>query len=100
MSPLAIAASLLAVILFSLLTSYGRIRWFGRKFHGAIIISEATASVSFVSFILLIGWQTASVWRPVLLVVTGLLWLLAGVWTAQIDKAQQRTSSAPEGEIA
>ena len=100
MSPFAIAAFLAAVALLSLLTSYGRIRWFGRKFHGAIIISEATASVSFVSFILLMGWQTASAWRLAFMAVTGLVWLLAGVWTAQIDKAQRKISNAPEGEIA
>ena len=100
MSPLAIAASLLAVILFSLLTSYGRIRWFGKKFHWAIIISEATASVSFVSFILLIGWQTASAWRPALIIAAGLVWLLAAVWSAQIDKAQREVSRVPKGKIA
>ncbi len=73
MSPLAIAASLVAVALFSLLTSYGRIRWFGKKFHWGIVAVEAIGSVSIVSCILLIGWQTASVWHPVLLIVTGLL---------------------------
>ncbi len=48
MSPLATVASLIAVILFSLLTSYGRIRWFGRKFHQTIIVVEAVGSVSLV----------------------------------------------------
>ena len=100
MSPLAVIASLIAVALFSLLTSYGRIRWFGKKFHGAVIASEALSGVSFVSFILLMGWQTASAWRPALIGVTGLVWLLAGVWAAQIDKAQHKISRAPKGEVA
>ncbi len=98
MSPLAIVASLIAVILLSLLISYGRIRWFGRKFHWPIVASEAVGSVSFVSWILVFGWQTASVWRPVLLAGTGLLWLLAGFWSAQINKAQ-KLLSAPKGKI-
>lgn len=100
MSPLVVAASLIAVALFSLLTSYGRIRWFGKKFHWSIITVEAVGSVSLLSCILLMGWQTASAWRPALMVVTGLIWLLAGVWSAHIDKAQRKISRAPEGEVA
>ena len=98
MSPL-VAAAFLVAALFSLLTSYGRIRWFGKKLHWLVAASEAAGSVSFVSWILVFGWQTASVWRPVLLVVTGLLWLATGFWSAQINKAQ-KLLSAPKGKIA
>ena len=98
MSPLIVVAWLAAVTVLSLLTSYGRIRWFGRKFHRAIAACEAVGSVSFVSWIFVFGWQTDSVWRPVLLGVTGLLWLFTAAWSAQINKAQ-KLLSAPKGKI-
>jgi hypothetical protein len=81
----------------SLLLAYGQARWFGRKFHRAIYAANALNYFSFMFFFFLLARQSDWVWRPYLMAVATLTWLLTNLWTRRIEQAQKMIS---QGAIA
>ena len=76
----------------SLLLAYGRIRWFGKKFHRAIYAVNVLEIFSFMFFFYLLARQTTSIWRPCLMTAAAFAWIVATFWSRQIEQAQKKIS--------
>lgn len=92
-----VIALLISFLVLSLLLAYGRTRWFGKKFHRVVFVIHVLENVSFLSAIMLFGWQDRSLWRPCLLVTACLVWLIASLWSWRLEQAQKKISGGPPG---
>ena len=97
MSTILSALVITAILLFTLL-AYGRTRWVGKKLQRSVFLAYWLNSLSFIGGFLFYFWQTASIWRIMLLGIVIVLWIATSFWSWCLERAQKKLSGDLSGQ--
>ena len=81
---------LVGLMVFVLILAYGKTLRYGKKFHRPVFAAKVLEGVGVICFVFVMGWHTASLWRPILLIAIFVVWLAATNWSRRLREAQSK----------